>query len=363
MFCKAPFNHLWQETTGKIKPCCVFDSDYYSGYSSLQKAFDSEENKNFRKKMLNNDEIEGCNGCTMYQDFDSYDTENPKLRFIELSLDNNCNFKCVTCESKFSKLLYEDDLKLSKMGFDRTPMKTVINDVNLDEIDKSELQKVKFAGGEPFLNKKILHFIQSLNLSNLVVELNTNNSIFPTKWIPTLKMLKRFRCIVSLDGVYEVGEFCRYHMKMNKMTKNLMKWKELSGKRIIVSFNYVCHSLNVLNINQTKKYIDDLGFKNDQYDWYIKKYNGKPWNFKIFKMDFCKYPKHLDIGILPNETKKMIVDIAQNNEVSDYIWTKKFNHEECQKFLKYCMFLESTRKISLPKESELIFNNVAKNIS
>ena len=122
--------------------------------------------------------------------------------------------------------------------------------------------------------------------------------------MPVLQKLKRLRVIVSLDGIDEVGEFSRYHMKMNVMTRNLKKWKKLSGQRIILSFNFVSHSLNVLNIDKTEKYISNLGFDSSQYDWYIKEYNEyTPWNFQIMTVDNCKYPKHLDVGLLLKRLK------------------------------------------------------------
>lgn len=358
MSCNAPWSHLWQETTGKIKPCCVFGEDIYSSYNTLQEAFEGEETLSLRERMINNEDIIGCRGCTIKHDFDEYD-RNPKLRYVELSFDNNCNFKCVTCESKFSRLLYEDDLRLKSMGFDRTPIKIVNNPV---KGDFSKLEKLRIAGGEPFLNKSILHFLENLNLSELALYINTNNSVFPRKWLPVLQKLKRLRIIVSLDGIDEVGEFSRYHMKMNVMTKNLLKWKKLIGQRIILSFNFVSHSLNVLNIDKTEKYISELGFDSSQYDWYIKKYNGTPWGFHVMTVDNCKFPKHLDVALLPRETKKLIEKNIKNEKVLNYLWTKDTDKYECINFLKYCNYLESVRPIKLPLESEIIYNSVVKNL-
>ena len=88
MLCNAPWSHLWQETTGKIKPCCVFGEDIYSDYNTLQEAFNGKETLSLRKRMLNDEDIVGCRGCTMKQDFDEYD-RTPKLRYVELSFDNN----------------------------------------------------------------------------------------------------------------------------------------------------------------------------------------------------------------------------------------------------------------------------------
>ena len=82
MLCNAPWSHLWQETTGKIKPCCVFGEDIYSSYNTLQEAFEGKETLSLRKRMLNDEDIVGCRGCTMKQDFDEYDRNSIILEYI-----------------------------------------------------------------------------------------------------------------------------------------------------------------------------------------------------------------------------------------------------------------------------------------
>ena len=146
------------------------------------------------------------------------------------------------------------------------------------------------------------------------------------------------------------------------MSDNLNKWKKLSGQRIIISFNFVSHALNVLNIDKTVQYIRNMGYSSRQYDWYIEEYDGTPWDFQIMTVDNCKYPKHLDVALLPKETKKLIEERIVNKSVLKYIWTKETDKDECEKFLKYCNYLESTRRLPLPDESEIIYNSVAKNL-
>ena len=105
-----------------------------------------------------------------------------------------------------------------------------------------------------------------------------------------------------------------------------------------------------------------MGFDSSQYDWYIKEYNGTPWKFQIMTVDNCKYPKHLDVALLPEETKKMIEKKIKNEQVLNYLWTKETDKNECVKFLKYCNYLETTRPMNLPEETEIIYNSVVKNL-
>ena len=105
-----------------------------------------------------------------------------------------------------------------------------------------------------------------------------------------------------------------------------------------------------------------MGFDSSQYDWYIKEYNGTPWGFQIMTVDNCKFPKQLDVALLPKETKKLIEKKIKNEKVLNYLWTKETDKNECVKFLKYCNYLESTRRLILPEESEIIYNSVAKNL-
>ena len=64
--------------------------------------------------------------------------------------------------------------------------------------------------------------------------------ILPKKWINLLDKAKFLHATISIDGIYDVGEFVRYGFNMNRFTRNLIKWLNfLKPKNSRLSFHYV----------------------------------------------------------------------------------------------------------------------------
>lgn len=373
MLCKAPWNHIQINAEGTVNPCCMFSPTiYHKEYKNLQEAFDGYENQNLRKRMLDGELIEGCQKCDLYESLNKFSyrehfdmkydlstLQNPKIRELEFALDNVCNFKCVTCSSRFSSKWYRDDLRLINLGIPRyseaiSKRKNVIKNVNnLDDLDLSELNYLKLIGGEPFINDSYIDILKKLNLENIELALITNNSIFPERWIDHILKVKILNLHISIDGVYDVGEFVRLGMNFKKFNENLIRWKKLSEteSKIDIKFNFVVHSLNVLNLKPTMQYLEDMGFKMEVE--HIKE--------QKLEIDFLKEPYYINLSYIPDSLKKIIekkLDFNLNGKrdmIVDFMYSNKHDKKIMKTFFKYCMFLE--KKHPLPKECEFILNH------
>ena len=380
--CLAPWNHIQINAEGIVNPCCMFyPTEYHKKYNNLQEAFDGSENKDLRQRMLNGEKIEGCSKCDLYESMNKFSyrehfnrkyaieddiqvidapsIKNPKIRELEFALDNTCNFKCVTCSSRFSSKWYEDDLELIKEGISRHSQaiknKTQIlrNVNNLDDLDLSELNYLKLIGGEPFINDRYVDILKKLNLENLDLALITNNSVFPKKWIEYILKVKQLNLHISIDGVYDVGEFVRNGMNFEKFHKNLIQWKKLSEEHdhIDIKFNFVVHSLNILNLKSTVDYLISLGFV----------INVDHVKEEIFEVDFLKDPEYINLSYLPVRTKKFVegqLNFSLNGKrdmIVDFMYSNDHDKSIMEKFLKYCMFLEQRKP--LPAQCEFMVSN------
>lgn len=371
--CLAPWNHIQINAEGVVNPCCMFyPTVYHKKYNNLQEAFDGSENKELRQRMLNGEKIEGCHKCDLYESLDKfsyreyfkmqYDKstfKNPKIRELEFALDNTCNFKCITCNSRFSSKWYDDDLELNKIGIKRnsqaikTKTQVVKNVNNLDDLDLSELRFLKLIGGEPFINDNYIDVLKKLNLKNIELALITNNSVFPKKWIEYILKVNQLSLRISIDGVYDVGEFVRNGMNFEKFTKNLIQWKELSEEHdnIDIKFNFVVHSLNVLNLKSTIEYLKDLGFVIDV----------NHTKDEILEVDFLNEPEYINLSYLPDRLKNIVeekLDFNLNgkrNMIVDFMYSNKHDDKIMKDFLKYCIFLEERKTI--PEQCEFMVSN------
>ena len=133
-FCILPFTHLNTKTNGEFKLCCRSLPLYNVKEKSLLEVWNSEKVKSVRKKMLSGERPEECRECWSHEDQNvrslrqrenwmkceigtylnvlsevNYDySMPPKMRSIELKLNNLCNLKCRMCHPVDSVLWAKD---------------------------------------------------------------------------------------------------------------------------------------------------------------------------------------------------------------------------------------------------------------
>ena len=139
MYCSAPFKQLNIDQNGLITPCC-----YWKRSKNSTINWDL-----LRQKMLDNEPIENCQVCydreklnfvSLRQELNEFYNEDKKieLKGLEVMLSNICNFKCVTCNSTYSS---------------RWNNKEIVTSYDfVKKIKTDHVEKIVFAGGEPFLD-------------------------------------------------------------------------------------------------------------------------------------------------------------------------------------------------------------------
>lgn len=359
-FCMAPWSHIQQNSYGEINPCCMFYGDdkiYNKKYESLQDAFDGEENENLRKRMLNGEYIDSCKKCYRDEDLgkssyrqhfnNRYDLKLPaKIRELELALSNKCNFKCVTCNTRFSSSWYDDDILLGRTFYTDIGRNYKSN-FDIEKVDLSELRELKILGGEPFLENKYLDIFKKINKKNIDLFFVTNNSIFPKdEWIEELSKFKSVRFIISLDGVHEVAEFVRYGKKFSKFEKNYSKWIELTQQfltNVRVIPHYVYHALNCLNLSKTLSWLEQ--------------YHNRP--SEELSYDFLENPKELSVKYLPDNVKDFIITENKNflnEQIQKFLEMSEYDSSTCKKLKTYSLFLNM--RDDIPNECKQILEKI-----
>lgn len=373
-FCIAPFVHIQQNSIGQINPCCIYNKKQYEkDYSNFYEAFNSTENHSLRQRMIRDERIEGCEKC--YRDdqlgkksyreifnskYDKSYVENPIIKELEISFGNKCNFKCVTCNSKFSSSWYNDDKFLSTNSdmkrklYDR---KQLLLPDNFNYENLRELELLKILGGEPFLDKRYLEFFDKLQLENITLFIVTNNSFFPSsEWIEYLKKFKKVKFNISLDGVYDTAEFVRYGTKFSKFEKNYRKWNILAKQSDNFEFiipHFVFHSLNCLNFYPTLEWLCEI--YDISYDIMCT----------MISYDFLNEPEYLNASFFPDNIKKIILEKNEKNYffydiIRDFLNMNTFNKRECKNLINYYNFLYF--RDDIPDEISTIINLLKKEI-
>ena len=140
-------------------------------------------------------------------DLVSLHKEVPIPTWVELSLIDVCNRKCIFCPKVDPKIAPDTYQKMSQIIIDK------IHD---------DLQAMNFNGtislcgyGEPLLHKDILYIVKKLsNVSN--VEVVTNGDVLSSKTLQELYLSKASKVLVSMyDGPEQIAKFKEMIKKAN----------------------------------------------------------------------------------------------------------------------------------------------------
>jgi molybdenum cofactor biosynthesis enzyme MoaA len=325
--CTLPWSGAAVDAGGRVVPCCRWmgphgDLDNAPKIANgLENARNSKFFETVRQSMLDGKRINGCKKCWEEEDFfgpehqqrwlrlqhnhniqalsvngvaNMTTTAPTKLRYLETGISNLCNFACVMCNSATSSTIHNITVK-GKMP------KSFHQNNSVIDSDLSELQYLKFVGGEPMMERKhdeLLEKVVALNNNptSLELEYHTNASIFPSERVTTAwKKVKSVRIIFSLDGVYEKSKLQRPgRYKWQDVEDTVHKYVQLADKvNIIFSSNTVLTALNVGQVIDILEWLySRIGHK--QLGW-----------FNVHKL-FNERFKYIDLRNISQEKKTII---------------------------------------------------------
>ncbi len=182
-----------------------------------------------------------CGHCTSLEDascrsprqdylerFSFEEKSAPVIKYLDLTVDNDCNLECVMCSPLYSRKLhsfYEKELKI-------TADKNWVTSLTTEDIAGliPTLEQVTLTGGEPFLSKKSVDIIRQLATSGraheIVLRVFTNLSHLPVDLLKDLNAFKKLELILSIDSVEENYELMRFPAKWNNLLQNIEKIKQ-----------------------------------------------------------------------------------------------------------------------------------------
>lgn len=353
-FCAAPFTRMVQSPNGELRTC-VYHPPLKKKYNSISDAFLSEEMNVIRNEMIKDQRRPECEWCYYYDDsnqfscrqdinerYDDSFFENPITKLIELdfSASNKCNFTCVTCNEDSSSSWR---IRNSKKPFQ--DKKYEYNDYrNLDDINFSDLKSLCIMGGEPtidpFFNDDFFQKLIDKTSKDLWYQMVTNCSSFPhKKWIDFLSTLNKICIGISLDGVGEVGEFCRFGFKQKIWEKNFNKWLEFFSDKPYTDERYHGPWINVVISNFNIFAITDIFI-------FLEKYNMR----HRVMLTVAFGPEYLSPTILPDSIKENIYKSEfydKNHEefIFNLLHNSEFDIRKYKKFLRYSNYLKQFKEI------------------
>jgi sulfatase maturation enzyme AslB (radical SAM superfamily) len=230
------------------KPCCWYQEGV--AFTSADKARSEFENFTTWPR--------GCSTCQQQESagFHSFrqasfdiveDVPHNKTVALDINVDYNCNAACVICNPDWSstwhKQYTQNVIPVKQIDFKVTDYITDL----IDNIDYSEVRRIKFFGGEPLLGDTHLRALDKIPDPSLVsIWYTTNGSIQLNDTI--LKTWEKFKLVfveISIDGIEQQFDYLRWPLTWNKITRNMFSMRDQVPNNVLFRVN---HTLNPFNI-------------------------------------------------------------------------------------------------------------------
>lgn len=225
--CSALKNHICISVDGNFSPCCRY-GNHDQKFSINDYTFDEFRNTEFYKNIISNMENgwdDGCLKCKAEEDRAdkpsmrqrlNKDFSGDNIEFVEISISNQCNITCRMCGPKFSSKWAE----IKKVEVPKQDFNSVI-----DAIDFTHIKRIKYLGGEPFITPEFKQLIDRIpNKENVDLQVNTNATFFPSKYINELNKFKNMYVALSIDGIGKVDEYIRQGTEWKTKLEVIKQW-------------------------------------------------------------------------------------------------------------------------------------------
>lgn len=197
------------------------------------------------------------------------------LEYLELRIDNQCNFSCRICDPESSTMLAKEVKQHPKvMGWynlesvDSMQERIQISDLHyqqiLDRLD--HLKVLQLTGGEPMLIKKFYDLMDLLTergmAEKLTLFITTNCSMVNPQILLRLSKFKQVGLTASIDAVGPVAEYQRHGTVWPVIERNVSAFLGLDN--LHVNFNSTLTAYSILDFANLCSYWADLCEVNDK---------------------------------------------------------------------------------------------------
>jgi hypothetical protein len=296
--CALPFMALSTNGKNYLGPCCKFDMSktITNGRQTLLEMFHGDEMKNLRAQMKQGIKPIGCQVCwdaesknttsfrnhVMNKFGDRLDQEwvdNPQLRSLDWSPSNLCNFNCRICNATSSSKIALEEIKHTQDQNKKQYLKERLT-INKESVDWETLggdavfcniEQLHILGGEPFKWKQLPVLLEKLiacnYAKNIVIEFNTNGSVYPTRIIELLHQFRSVEILISIDDIGPRFETQRGG-QWAEILYNLKLFHQLKSTQFCVKISPTVNIQNLLYLDHLVDFCNTMGF--EIVWWYLE---------------------------------------------------------------------------------------------
>lgn len=344
--CNAFTNHMCITVAGSWRPCCRFNG--FPHVDITKTSFTEYKQSDFYQNIIHDMTdgwAEGCKKCmkeeqrghtSLRQVLNKDLSGTTDLEYIEISLSNKCNLACKMCAPTYSTLwnkLVEQNSSLQK--YHHTVIQPQIDVPSIfADVDLFKLKKIKYLGGEPFITpetKQLFEYLADKKvIGNIELELNTNCTFFPTKWLKYLDQFKSVNIELSIDGIELVNDYVRHGKTWNTVDTVTQQWADYAANTNINMAVYsTVQAYNLHDMKTVKAYASNLGF--NHYS------------------SLLVVPEYLSIHVLPEEYLAEIKD-----EYNKKYYASIESNQMFDKFVDFTVNIDKVTGLTLREVNPLL---------
>jgi len=269
-YCPLPFKHAFVASDG-ISACCQTPQQPVD----LGQWVDSKYLKDFQEKILSGQPPKECQACVRQekitgkslrtdslQDYDHQRFTDSDIDFIDYRANNICNFKCRSCEPRFSHGIANETKNhviLQKFHPVLDQKIVSVTDINIEWIRQNlpKIKRLMLTGGEPTIIPEIRYMIERIVYDKLdvCVMITTNGSFENDFWCELTRLHDNVHWTVSLDAVGSAAEIIRHGTEWPTVERNV-RW--LATNAASMNINTVISSLNILHLKPLLQFVKEI---------------------------------------------------------------------------------------------------------
>ena len=330
-YCVLPWMHVYVGTNGDVLPCCQADQNKPLGSilnSDIDTIMQSESARALKQNMVDGYRSRSCASCYRLEDnqafssrqahnrdfakYISTDINSFDVRYLDLRINNICNFKCRMCSEYFSsaiaeetKALYGKDSKLKYHYVDIASLPRAQRQATFEKIMPlltQGLEKIYFAGGEPLLcdeHYQILEQLIAAGRSSIALSYSTNLSRLQHKGQSVIDLWQQFENVTvnaSIDASGAVAEYVRHGTVWPDIERNIRTIQQ-QCPHVTVKIASVAGFLNVESLVELQQSWIDCGL----------------FDSTQFSISPLHSPESMSVAALPQHHKQRLAKIMQDH--------------------------------------------------
>lgn len=345
-FCKALSNAVSFRVPGDsntitFNPCCVYNQNIPYHPTLFKKHRSTFVNSD-------NDYLPGCNRCELKENthglentlrhvFNQQIPDNigSEIYKLEIVLDTTCNAACIQCGWDQSSLWRNEIVNKDKNYIHIQPTSQIESKIEIikQSVDIQKVKRWHFWGGEPLLTDTHLKFLNQIeDLSSISVVYTTNGSIFPDDRVLEIwSKCKEIVLNISADGIEDKFHYCRWPLRWDKWTRNVLRFRNETSPNIRCDINYCVMPINALYVDELSNWVQ-INFS--------KQKNGEPVN-----IDFIRSEGIVDASMTPMSLREEVWrKLGEEHVVSNLL--KELPVQDYTDMVAHFDYWDNVRKLS-----------------